>query len=62
MKEESVLNNQKFVRIGDKLVQISRVENGIPVIEATSEEITHPDGRKDVVVHVPYLQINSKKE
>ena len=42
-------------QIGDKLVE---VENG--VIKATSEEIHHPDGRIDVVVHVPCLQIRAK--
>lgn len=43
-------------RIGDKLVE---VKNG--VIEATAEEIRHPDGRVDVVIHVPCLQIQAKK-
>lgn len=44
-------------RIGDKLVE---VENG--VIKATAEEIRHPDGRVDVVVKIPCLQIQAKKE
>ena len=44
-------------RIGDKLVEI---ENG--VIKATAEEIRHPDGRVDVVVKIPCLQIQAKKE
>lgn len=42
------------VKIGDKLVE---VENG--VIKATSESIHHPDGRVDVIVHVPCLQIKA---
>ena len=45
------------VRIGDKVVD---VEDGI--IKATAEEIRHPDGRIDVIVHVPCLQITAKKE
>ncbi len=40
------------VRIGDKMVEM---ENG--VIKATAEEIIGPDGRVDVVVSVPCLQI-----
>ena len=40
------------VRIGDKIVE---VENG--VIKATAEEIPGPDGRVDVIVLVPCLQI-----
>ncbi len=45
------------VRIGDKLVE---VENG--VIKATSEEIRHPDGRVDVIIHVQCLQIVGNKK
>lgn len=45
------------VRIGDKLVE---VENG--VIKTTAKEIRHPDGRIDVVVSIPCLQIQSRKE
>ena len=43
------------VKIGDKLVE---VENG--VIKATAEEIRHPDGRIDVIIHVPCLQIKAE--
>ena len=45
------------VEIGDKLVD---VENG--VIKATAEEVRHPDGRVDIIVHVPCLKIQSKQE
>lgn len=48
---------QEKVKIGDKLVE---VKNG--VIKATAEEIHHPDGRVDVIVHVPCLKIQSKQE
>lgn len=44
-------------RIGDKVVEI---EDG--VIKATAEEIRHPDGRVDVIVHVPCLQIVAKNK
>ena len=45
------------VQIGDKMVE---VEDG--VIKATAEEIRHPDGRIDVVIHVPCLQIIAKNK
>ena len=44
------------IRIDDKLVE---VENG--KIKATAEEIKRPDGRVDVVIHVPCLKIQAKK-
>lgn len=44
-------------RIGDKLVEVDASGK----IKATVEEIRHPDGRIDVVVHVPCLQIAAKK-
>lgn len=44
------------IRIGDKVVE---VENG--VIKARAEEIHRENGRVDVIVHVPCLQIQSKK-
>ena len=44
------------VRIGDKVVD---VEDG--VIKATAEEIPREDGGTDVIVHVPCLQIQTKK-
>ncbi len=43
------------VRVGDKMVE---VKDG--VIKATAEEIRHLDGRIDVVVHIPCLQIMAK--
>ena len=45
------------VKIGDKLVE---VKDG--VIKATAEEIHHSDGRVDVIIHVPCLKIQAKKE
>lgn len=45
------------IRMGDKIVEAELNEQGIPVIKATTKEIRHPDGRVDVVVEVPCLQI-----
>lgn len=48
------------LRIKDKIVEVDRIENGVPVIKAKAEEIKHPDGRVDVIVKVPCLQIQNK--
>ena len=48
--------DKKTIKIRDKLVE---VKNG--KIKATTEEIRHPDGHIDVVIHVPCLQIVAKK-
>lgn len=45
------------IKIGDKLVEA----NASGKIKATAEEIHHPDGRVDVIVHVPCLTIQAKK-
>ena len=50
------------LRIGDKVVDADLNEDGVPVIKTWSEEIKHDDGRVDVIVHVPCLQIQAKKE
>jgi hypothetical protein len=49
-------------RIGNKLVEVD-TSSGKPVIKATAKEIRHPDGRVDVIIEVPCLQIagNIKK-
>ena len=48
------------MKIGDKLVEVDRIENGVPVIMAECETIKHDDGTQDVVVHVPCLNILGK--
>jgi len=48
------------LKIGNRVVEIDRIENGVPVIKADSEEIHHPDGRVDVVIKVPCLNIQPK--
>ncbi len=45
------------VKIGDKVVD---VKDG--VIKATAEEIHRENGRIDVVVHIPCLQIVGKSQ
>jgi hypothetical protein len=45
------------IRIGDKIVEAD--DSG--VIKATAEEIRHPDGRVDIIMRVPCLQIKAKK-
>ena len=45
------------IKIGDKLVEADASGK----IKATAEEIRHPDGRVDVVIHVPCLKIQAKK-
>ena len=50
------------IQIGDKMVEAELNADGVPVIRTWSEEIKHDDGRVDVIVHVPCLQIQAKKE
>lgn len=45
------------IRIGDKLVEADASGK----IKGTAEEIRHPDGRVDVIIHVDCLQIQAKK-
>lgn len=47
------------MKIKDKLVEVD-TSSGVPVIKAIAEEIRHPDGRVDVVIKVPCLQIAGK--
>ena len=44
--------DKKIIKINGKVIEVN---NG--VIKATTEEIARPDGRVDVIVHVPCLQI-----
>lgn len=49
------------IKIGGKVVEADN-SSGVPVIKATAEEIRHPDGRVDVIVHVPCLQIKAETQ
>lgn len=55
----------EYLKIGEKLIPIDRKENingqEVPVIKATSEEKVYPDGRKDVIIHVPLLRLDAKQ-
>lgn len=63
MEKYVEIGDKKYVRIGDKLVEIERFdENGKPVIKTYSTEVRHEDGRVDITIHVPCLQIAGKQE
>lgn len=49
------------IKIGDKLVEADN-SSGVPVIKATAEEIHHPDGRVDVLIHIPCLTLITEAE
>ncbi len=34
----------------------------VPVIKAKAEEIKYPNGRVDVIIKVPFMELNSKQE
>ena len=51
---------EKLIRFKDKMILAKVGANGVPVIKATTEEIKRPNGRVDVVVHVPCLKIIGK--
>lgn len=50
-----------YIKIGGKLVPVTK-KNGVPTIKCESEEIKHPDGRIDVIIKVPCLEIKAKQE
>ncbi len=49
------------IKIGNKVVEVDTV-NGVPTIRGYAEEIKRPDGRQDVIVHVPCLCITAKEK
>jgi len=53
---------KKYLIIGEKAIEIIDIQGGIPKIKTVSEEIQREDGSIDVVVKVPFLKIDSKKE
>lgn len=56
-------DGQKYLVIGKKAVPFDEVDkNGKPKIKVESEEITHPDGSKDVKVKVPALEIKGEQK
>ena len=53
------VDGKDYVRVGDKLVECEFV-NGQPVAKSISKITKHADGRQDVTVTVPCLQITAK--
>lgn len=49
-----------YLKVGDKLVKVDRIEDGVPIINVESEETVNPDGTVDCIVKVPCLQISSE--
>ena len=49
----------RTMKIGNRIIEVDRIENGRPVIKATSEVIPCEGGRQDVVVRVPVLSIGA---
>lgn len=49
-----------YAKVGNRLLEVDRIENNVPIIKADAKEIGRGNGRTDVVVKVPYLQIVSK--
>lgn len=55
-------DGKTYLRIGDKAIPFDGYdENGKPVIKPVITTVEHPDGRKDVTVHVPCLTIQPKQ-
>ena len=56
----------KTMKVNGKFVPISGYKqiNGqkVPVIKAETEEIKHSDGRVDIIIKVPFMELNSKQE
>lgn len=49
-----------YLKVGDKLIKVDRIENGVPIIKTESEETINPDGTKDCTIKVPCLQISAE--
>ena len=55
---------QKYLKMsGGKALKVAKMdEKGKPVVETTSEETLYPDGRKDVKIFVPMVQIQGENK
>jgi hypothetical protein len=49
------------LKMGNRVVGVEMV-NGVPTIKATAEEIKHPDGHVDVIVHVPCMMLGTTQQ
>lgn len=61
MAEILTIDDKKYVRIGDKLVEVDHIDTaGKPVLKCWSEETPNANGGMDCTVHVECLQIAAK--
>ena len=49
-----------YLKVGNKLVKVDNIKDGIPIIKTESEETTNPDGTTNCTVKVPCLKIQTK--
>ena len=57
------LNNMElYLKVGDKLIKVDRIENNVPIIKTESEETRNSDETKNCTVKVPCLQIAPETE
>jgi len=56
------IEGKKYVKIGDKLAEVSHIANGQPVLKTRSVEKRYPSGRVDQTIIVECLQLIAKKE
>jgi len=56
----------KTLNVDGRILKVSGYKqiNGqsVPVIKAEAEEIKHSDGRVDVIVKVPFMELSAKQE
>jgi len=51
----------EYVEIGGVKYKVLKVENGIPVLKATSEEIKHEDGSIEVIIRPEPLKLTVER-
>lgn len=49
-----------YLKIGDKLVKVDSIKDGVPIIKTESEETTNPDGTTNYTIKVPCLKIKAQ--
>ena len=53
-------DGKQYLQVGDKLAEIDRIENGIPVLKARCETRPNAEGGQDVVACVPCLRLSAR--
>jgi len=56
------IEGKNYVKIGNKLAEVSHIVDGQPILKTRSVEKHYPSGRVDCTVIVECLQISAKKE